>query len=122
MEKRKIQDFTDLIAWQEAHRFALEIYKFTKIFPADEKFGLTSQVRRAAVSVVSNIAEGFSRRTKADKRQFFQIALGSLTEVQSQMLLARDLGYLKPEDFSPAFDSSRRIHKLVNGLIGYLSS
>lgn len=121
METSKIKDFTDLIAWQEAHAIALQIYKITKFFPVEEKFGLTSQLRRAAVSVASNIAEGFSRKTKADKKQFFHIALGSLTEVQSQLLLAHDLDYLIRNDVVALLEKTRKAHKLINGLIGFLS-
>ncbi|MDP3958015.1 MAG: four helix bundle protein, partial [bacterium] len=82
----KITSFTDLIAWQEANRFAVFIYSLSKGFPKEEKFSLTDQLRRAAVSVSSNIAEGFARNSRKDKLQFYTIAKGSLFEVHSQSL------------------------------------
>lgn len=115
--RTKIESFTDLNAWKEAHKLALMIYKMTKDFPKEELFALTSQIKRAVVSVASNIAEGFSRRTLPDKKQFFTTALGSLTETQSQLLLARDLGYLPKEKFTEAANQSVIVSKLVNGLI-----
>ncbi|MBI3559068.1 four helix bundle protein [Candidatus Gottesmanbacteria bacterium] len=113
----KIESFTDLNFWKEAHKFVLMIYKLTKLFPKEEMFGLTSQIRRAAVSIVSNIAEGFSRRSYADKGQFYTIALGSLTEVQSQVLVARDLNYLNNENFNIVVNQAVIVSKLLNGLI-----
>jgi four helix bundle protein len=115
--KDKIQSFTDLNAWKEAHKFVLMIYKMTKNFPKGEIFALVVQIRRAAISIVSNIAEGFSRRTLADKKQFYFTALGSLTEVQSQLLVARDLGYVAGEDFALLAKQSVIVSKLLNGLI-----
>jgi len=87
----KIHSFTDLISWQKAHMLVVEIYKELKIFPKEEQYGLTSQTKRAVVSISSNIAEGFSRRTNKDKIQFHYIALGSLTELQNELLITRDL-------------------------------
>lgn len=117
----KIQSFTDLNAWKEAHKLVIMIYKMTKNFPKEEIFALTSQVRRAAVSIVSNIAEGFSRRSPPDKRQFYFTALGSLTETQSQLLIARDLSYLSTDDFNLIASQSVVVSKLVNGLIKSVS-
>ncbi len=113
----KIKTFTDLIAWQKAHQFALAIHKVSKEFPRDELYGLTSQIRRASLSVSSNIAEGFSRRTSKDKTQFYYIALGSLTETQNQILFARDVGYLPETAFLQSVEQAVEIHKLFNGLI-----
>jgi len=95
----KITSFTNLIAWQESHKLVVQIYKVTQIFPKEETFGLTNQIRRATVSISSNIAEGFSRTTLIDKNRFYIMAKGSLTEVQSQLLIARDVNYLKKEIF-----------------------
>lgn len=100
MEKNRIKHFTDLIVYQTAHKLALAVYQITKKFPPDERFGLTNQVRRASVSVTSNISEGFSRTTARDKIQFYTIAKGSLAEIESQLMLARDLGYITNRDFS----------------------
>jgi four helix bundle protein len=87
------RNFNDLIVWQKAHKLVLEIYKMTKGFPKEESFGLTSQIRRAAVSVPANIAEGFKRVGKADKLRFYNIAHASLTEVRYFLILSRDLEY-----------------------------
>jgi len=87
------KNFNDLIVWQKAHFLVLEIYKHTKNFPKEELYGLTSQFRRAAVSVPANIAEGFKRTGKADKLRFYNIAHASLTEVKYFILLSKDLKY-----------------------------
>lgn len=113
----KIESFTDLDSWKEAHKLVLMIYKMTKDFPKEEMFGLISQIRRAAVSIVSNIAEGFSRRSYPEKGQFYAIALGSLTEVQSQILVARDLDYLDKERFNQIAGQTVVVSRLLNGLI-----
>jgi four helix bundle protein len=116
-ETQKIKSFTDLVAWQEAHSLTLMIYCVTKAFPEDERFGLTSQMRRASVSMTSNIAEGFSRYTYADKGHFYSMALGSNTELQNQMLLAKDLSYLNEGKFKELAYQSVMVNKLLNGLI-----
>jgi four helix bundle protein len=113
----KIESFTDLIAWKEAHKLTIMVYQITRNFPKEELFALTSQLRRAVVSVAANIAEGFSRRTFPDKKQFFTMALGSLTETQNYFLLARDLGYLSKENFDEVAKQSVLVSKLVNGLV-----
>lgn len=116
-EKKKIQSFTDLDTWQEAHKLVVGIYKVTKTFPKDEQFGLTNQIRRAAVSVTSNIAEGFSRKTATDRTHFYTMSQGSLTELQNQLLIARDVDYLQNDIFSSHANQSVRVHKLLTGLI-----
>jgi len=113
----KIKSFTDLNAWKEAHKLVLMIYKITKNFPKEEIFGLTSQIRRAVISITSNIAEGFSRQTYKEKIQFYHIAKGSLTEVQDQLLIARDINYINKQDFNDIANQSVIVHKLLNGLI-----
>lgn len=113
----KIKSFTDLNAWQEAHHLVLLIYKLTKSFPEDEKFGLTQQLRRCSVSISSNIAEGFSRRGIKEKTQFFYTALGSVTELQNQLLIGRDIGYISKEVFKELAEKSVVVNKLINGLI-----
>ena len=87
------RSFEDLQVWQEAHRLVLSVYRFTQTFPQEERFGLASQMRRAAVSVAANIAEGFSKRGKTDKLRFFNISQGSLEETRYHLILAGDLGY-----------------------------
>lgn len=116
-ESQKIQSFTDLYSWQEGHKLVLEVYKNTKSFPDEEKFGLTNQIRRAAVSITSNIAEGFGRSGKQEKKNFYSTALGSLAEVQNQLLIARDLGYISNETFKELADKTVAIDKMLNGLI-----
>jgi len=89
----KLESFRDLEVWQKAHRFVLGIYRLTKAFPDEERYGLISQMRRAAVSVPANIAEGFKRRGWGDKARFYNIAEASLEEVKYYLILAKDLGY-----------------------------
>ncbi|PJE50776.1 MAG: four helix bundle protein [Candidatus Yanofskybacteria bacterium CG10_big_fil_rev_8_21_14_0_10_36_16] len=113
----KIKSFTDLKVWQEGHNLVLGIYKVSKEFPREELFGLTSQLRRAVVSVTSNIAEGFSRNSYKEKVNFYYMSLGSLSEVQNQLLIARDIKYLKNNDFNKLAGQSVIISKLMNGLI-----
>lgn len=114
--KKKIKSFTDLHTWQEAHKLVLMIYEITKHFPREELFALTNQMRRAVVSITSNIAEGFSRQTIKDKYQFYIIAQGSLTELQNQLLVAKDIGYLDKEKFDRVANQTIIVHKLINGL------
>lgn len=116
----KIRHFTDLEAWKESHQLALDVYQVTKLFPKDEMFGLTNQMRRAAVSVGSNIAEGFSRNTAKDKSQFYSVARGSATELGSQLLLARDIGYLNVDAFNILQERLNKVGRLTTGLIQYL--
>jgi four helix bundle protein len=85
--------FTDLLVWQKAHALVLAVYKLSELFPKAELYGLTSQLRRAAVSVPANIAEGFRKRGTADKLRFYNIAQGSLEEVRYYLILVHDLGY-----------------------------
>ena len=87
------KSFEDLIVWQKAHQFVLSVYGISKQFLKEEAYGLTSQIRRAAVSIPSNIAEGFHRRGKPDKLKFFNYSQASLEEVRYQLILARDLNY-----------------------------
>ena len=113
----KIKSFSDLDAWKEAHRLVIIIYRITKDFPREEIFGLTNQMRRAVISISSNIAEGFSRETNKDKGRFYLIAKGSLIELQNQLLAARDIGYLDIRNFDWAAAKSIKVHMLINGLI-----
>lgn len=113
----KIKSFTDLSAWREGHKLVLLVYSALKNFPNNEKFGLASQIGRAVVSITSNIAEGFSRSSKKEKIQFYRMALGSLTEVQNQLVIARDLGYFEAEVFNASAHQSVIVSKLINGLI-----
>lgn len=117
MAENTIKSFTDLRAWQEGHKLVLAIYDITKIFPKDERFGLTNQIQRAVVSITSNIAEGFSRNSSKEKIQFYAIARGSLTEVQNQLLIARDIKYIESKVFDSLANQSVLVSKILNGLI-----
>src|ERR1035437_1229381 len=97
--QKKIKCFNDLKAWQEAHALVLMVYKCTESFPDKEKFGLTNQLRRAVISVTSNIAEGFGRQTSKEKIQFYYHSNGSLLEIKSQLFAGRDLKYLTDINF-----------------------
>lgn len=113
----KIKSFTDLNAWREGHKLVLMIYKITKNFPREELFGLANQMRRAAVSITSNIAEGFSRQSYKEKAQFYSTSQGSVTEVQNQLLIARDVKYIDDGKFKEIADQTVVVHKLISGLI-----
>jgi four helix bundle protein len=103
-----MRDFHGLIVWQKAHAIAIKIYQLTQRFPDGERFGLTSQLRRSAASIGSNLAEGCGRGGEAEFARFVQIAMGSASEVEYQLLLARDLGYLASDDFNAATAATRR--------------
>ena len=113
----KIRDFTNLDAWKESHKLVLMTYRITKKFPKGEIFNLISQMRRCAVSISSNIAEGFSRQSYKEKVQFYSISLGSTTELQNQFIIARDLGYITQGEYEEFSDQSVKVHKIINGLI-----
>ena len=113
----KIQNFTDLIAWQKGHKLVLRIYKITIQFPRIEAYALADQMRRAVVSITSNIAEGFSRKSNKEKTQFYYIAMGSLTEIQNQLLIAKDLDYISESDFNEIIEQITTVKKLIFGLI-----
>jgi four helix bundle protein len=93
MDREPAQSFEDLIVWQKAHAFVLNVYRVSRDFPREETYGLTAQLRRAAVSVPANIAEGFRKRGKPDKARLMNVAEGSLEEARYYLRLARDLGY-----------------------------
>lgn len=117
-----IKAFEELIIWQEARKLTNNIYRVTKKFPKEELYGLTSQMRRAAVSVMSNIAEGFDRRTTKEFISFLIIARASVSEVQNDLYISLDLNYINTENFQTNYDYAQKIAKLINGLITYLKS
>jgi len=110
----KAKTFEDLIFWQKSHQFVLKIYKMTQHFPRHEVFGLVSQIRRSAVSVPANLAEGFKRKGKADKIRFFNISQGSLEEVRYYLILANDLGYADTKQLKIDLDE---IGRMLNAYI-----
>ena len=117
MEYRKINTFRDLEAWKEGHKLVLMIYGATRSFPKEEMFGLTSQMRRAAVSITSNISEGFTRQSYKEKVQFYSMSGGSITEIQNQLDISKDVGYLPLKSYNEIGDQSVKVHKILNGLI-----
>ena len=116
-----IRDFRDLIIWRKSLAFAKEIYNLTRLLPRDEQFGLVSQLRRAAISVSSNIAEGHARQGR-EFRRFLSIARGSLAEAVSQLLLAVELGFLTPESIMAAEQSASEIRRMAAALSRNLPS
>jgi len=109
----------DIIVWQKAMDFVTLLYKSTKYFPAEELYGITSQMRRSAVSIPSNIAEGFGRKSTNEFKRFLQISMGSLFELQTQLEISRNLGYLTEEQFETLFKDLREIEIM---LISFINS
>ncbi|HMO35258.1 MAG TPA: four helix bundle protein, partial [Gemmatales bacterium] len=102
--------FTDLIVWIKAHQLVVQLYQITREFPAHETYGLRSQIRRAAISIPANIAEGFAKRGIADKARYFNVAQGSLEEVRYYLILSHDLGYCAKDDL---FETLSEVSKLL---------
>ena|SRR3989344_3740288 len=117
METRSIRHFRDLRVWRESHTLVLLVYELTRKFPSEEQFGLSNQSRRAAVSVTSNIAEGFGRNTARDKKHFYMTAKASLAEIQNQMIIAKDLGYITEREFEEIYACSVISDKLLTNFI-----
>ncbi|QQS39201.1 four helix bundle protein [Candidatus Woesebacteria bacterium] len=114
---KKIIHFYDLRVWQEGHRLVLLTYKLVGGLPEKEKFILIPQMLRAAISITSNVAEGFGRRSLKEKTQFYYIAKASLVELQNQYFIARDMKYLSDNEFENVWDQSVVVHKMLNALI-----
>lgn len=115
--KSKIKDFDDLEAWKSSHLLVIDIYKLTRDFPKTETFGLTSQLRRAAVSITSNIAEGFGRKSVKEKIQFYYVAQASMNEFKNQLIISRDIEYLDLNKFNGVISRADRAHMIIRGLI-----
>ena len=113
----EIKTFKDLKVWQKSYSLVLEVYKSTKHFPSEEKFGLKSQIRRAAVALPSNIAEGYARRYLKQYVHFLCIAYGSGAELETQLLLAKDLGYLKDEKLKDLINKYYEVERMLSALI-----
>jgi len=113
----KIRNFKDLKIWQKSMELAKIIYKATDSFPAKETYGIISQMRRSAVSIPSNIAEGFMRRHNKEYKQFLYIALGSLAELETQLLLSKDLGFMKKVEIIDINAGINELNKMITGLI-----
>lgn len=115
-----VRSYKDLIAWQKALDLTTAIYVATRRFPKEETFGLASQLRRAAVSIPSNIAEGQSRYSAKEFGHFLTIALGSLNEAETQLLIAQKLGYLTPETVAILLKDASEVGKIIQGLAAAL--
>jgi four helix bundle protein len=111
----RITQFRQLTVWQEAHKLVLEVYRVTKGYPSDERYGLVSQMRRAAVSIPANIVEGFKRRGIQEKVRFYNIAEGSLEEVKYFIILSNDLDYIASKD--ELMLQAETVGRLLHGLI-----
>ena len=108
------QTFKDVIAWQKAHQFVLLVYSVTRLFPIEERYGLCPQFQRAAVSIAANIAEGFRKKSKADKLRFMNISQGSLEECRYYIPLSRDLNYITQENYNQLNASIEATSRLLN--------
>jgi len=117
----KVKSFKDLQIWKKGIELVIDIYKTTLNFPKVELYGLTSQLRKAAVSIPSNIAEGCSRFHRAEYKQFLYVSIGSCAEVQTQLVIASRLGYLKDHDAENLLNRTEEISKMTMGLIKKLS-
>jgi four helix bundle protein len=112
-----IKTFREIVAWQKSHELVLLVYVLTAKYPKHELFGLTSQSRRCSVSIPSNIAEGFKRKSKNDSLHFYNMAEASLEELKYQLLLAKDLKYITEVEYQKVFNLSEDVGRLINGWI-----
>jgi four helix bundle protein len=112
-----MQEFRDLKVWQRAHQLVLRLYETTGKFPDEERFGLSSQLRRAAVSIPANIAEGSRRGSDADFGRFLHISIGSASEVDYLLLLARDLDYIRADEYASLHSEVQEVGRMLNGLL-----
>ena len=117
-----IKSFEDLTVWQDAREFTNKIYMLTKKFPKEELYGLTSQIRRASVSIMSNIAEGFDRRSDKELTNFLSMSRASSSEVQNDLYIALDLEYISQAEFNQLYQEAKKIAKQINGLMNYLKN
>jgi four helix bundle protein len=115
-----LKNYKDLKVWQKAYQLCITIYKLTKYFPKEEQYGLTSQIRRAAVSVPSNIAEGYGRKTTSEYMQSLYIAYGSHCELETQILISKDLGYIKSDNFQKLQQDVGDVERMLKALIAAL--
>jgi four helix bundle protein len=115
-----VKGYEELLIWQKGIELATEIYRLSRKFPASERLGLTRQLQRAAISVPSNIAKGQSRRGRGEFRQFLHQALGSLAEVDTQLVPARELGYMDARDAATAVVAVRELRRMTHGLVNRL--
>ncbi|MCE5250938.1 four helix bundle protein [bacterium] len=113
---KQIKTFRDLIVWQKSMNLVTDMYKLSKSFPADETYGLMLQIRRCVISIPSNIAEGYGRSTTSENIRFLRIATGSLYELQTQVEIALNLGYMDKSKFDTFYESTRELERLLSSL------
>jgi four helix bundle protein len=111
------ESFRDLVVWQRAIQMSVAVYKLTALFPKEETYGLSSQLRRAGVSVASNIAEGYARSSRGEYKQFLGMARGSNSEVQTQLVIARELGFGSPQALDNAEGLSNEVGKMMAAIL-----
>lgn len=119
-KKTSIKTYRDLIVWEKAMSFVTSIYFATKKFPVDELYSLTNQIRRCAVSIPSNIAEGFGRNSRKEFKRYLQISMGSIFEIQTQIQISHNLTYIDKSVFDNLFEFSREIERMLSSLINRL--
>jgi four helix bundle protein len=117
-----VRNYRDLLVWEKAHSLTLCIYRDTQAFPKEERFGITSQIRRAASSIGANLAEGCGRRSDREMARFVQIAMGSAAELSYHLLLCRDLGLLEAEEFNRLGSATEEIMRMLSALAARLKS
>lgn len=116
----KLQSFRELIVWQKALKLAIEVYQISKNFPKEELYGLTSQIRRAAFSIPANIAEGYARQHLGEYLQFLGIAFGSGAELETGLIMAKEIGILAQKDFERLLGLLNEVMKMINALMNSL--
>jgi len=117
-----MKDFRDLVVWRRAHELTFHVYQLTASFPIEERFGLTDQIRRCTVSIASNIAEGCGRGSDAELGRFLQIAMGSASELEYQLLLAADLGFATSADCDSAMQKVVQVKRMLAGFLKKLAA
>lgn len=121
-QNQKILSYRDLVVWQKSKDFVIRLYKITNSFPTEEKFGLTSQMRRSAISIPSNIAEGRGRRSRKDFVQFLYMSVGSLCELETQIEIAKDLRFIKEVEYNDCIASLKEIGRMLASMIEKLKA
>ncbi|HSY36349.1 MAG TPA: four helix bundle protein [Acidobacteriaceae bacterium] len=117
-----VKTYRDIVVWQRAVQLSVAIYRLTATFPLEERYGLSSQLRRAGVSVPSNIAEGYGRGTRKEYKQFLAMARGSTLEVQTQLVIARELSFCEPDQMAKAESLSEEVSRMLDTLVGKMDS
>ena len=117
-----MKDFRKLLVWEKSHKLTLDIYRVTSLFPREELYGLTSQIRRASVSIPANIAEGCGRDSEGELLRFMRIAMGSSSELECELLLAQDLGFISDVEFNKIQGDLVEVRKMLNAFIQRLKA